>query len=307
MSSVLEYTGVTKRYKGQTALDGLTMSVPQGSIFGLIGANGAGKTTAMSIAAGLLSPDSGSVRVLGSDRFDTNHLIGKLTLLPQDSDLPPYTIVRNALIFYAQLQGLTRLDAKKSAEDVLGWTNMSDRATSSIRTLSHGMRRRVAVAQTFLGSPELIILDEPLSGLDPVEVANMRNFIASRRGSQTIIICSHNLMEIELICDEVAFLDQGRLLKQGSIDMIAGRNSRLRYTLSGTPPLDALRVALPEASDFLMEEDVLLVDYPTDLSAERVNSALIPILLDAGCGIRSIAPGTSLEEAFLEVRNKEPG
>ena len=174
MSASLVCQGVVKRYGRTCALDGMDLVVPKGSIFGLVGSNGAGKTTLMSVAAGLVRPCDGLVNVLGDGPFNPERHRGRLSLLPQDSHLPFYARISDLLSYYARLQGLTGSAVETAVKDVLEQVHLGDRARAKIRALSHGMLRRVAVAQALLGNPELIFLDEPMSGLDPAEVLNLR-------------------------------------------------------------------------------------------------------------------------------------
>jgi len=163
----LSLRGVDKAYGKTTALRGLDLDVPAGALVGLIGPNGAGKTTAFGIVGGTVRPDAGRIDVLGAGPFDPAQHAGRVGLLPQDSELNPHTPVRDLLRFFGRLQGLGRRQAEVEADRVPTLVELRERAGSKIRQLSHGMRRRVAVAQALLGSPELVLLDEPTSGLDP--------------------------------------------------------------------------------------------------------------------------------------------
>ena len=193
MTAALELSSVVKFYGRRQALAGLDLHVPAGSIFGLVGSNGAGKTTAMAVTVGLLHSSSGSISLLGEGPFDPSKHSGRVSLLPQDSRLPLHSRVEELLTFYGQLQGLSEGPLKESIDNVLDWTHLQDRRRSQVRTLSHGMMRRLTIAQAFLGHPELVLLDEPMSGLDPRESSRIRHILHRRRRMQTIIISSHNL------------------------------------------------------------------------------------------------------------------
>jgi ABC-2 type transport system ATP-binding protein len=198
------------------------------------------------------------------------------------------------------------LDARAAAAEadrLLDQVHLVDRARSPVRTLSHGMRKRLALAQCFIGVPEAVLLDEPLSGLDPREVAHMRAFIAAQRGRRAILISSHNLHEIELLCDHVAFVEKGRTTRFGPTDAIAGRLGVLVFTLApgSRPPLEALAagaagvdVAYDEAAAELTCRFDAAVHQP-----ETVNTQVLRILLDAGTGILTVARGGSLESEFI--------
>ena len=184
----LETRNLVKRYGRRRVLDGFTLAVPRGAVLGLVGANGAGKTTWMMTVAGLLRPASGTIDILGGGPFDAAVHAGRLALLPQDSELPLEATPMGLFYRFGRLQGLSAETARRSASEVLKAVNLADRAKSSIRSLSHGMRTRVRVAQCFLGNPELVLLDEPLNGLDPLEADRLRRFLRSRAGNQTRII-----------------------------------------------------------------------------------------------------------------------
>ncbi len=304
MRLALEFRAVRKKYGGRVALDGLDLQVPQGSIFGLVGSNGAGKTTAMALTVGLLRPHEGSVHVLGNGSFNPQLHAGKVTLLPQDSRLPPHGHVEELLRYYAALQGLTPAEQRENVDAMLRWTHLVDRADSQVRTLSHGMARRLAIAQAFLGQPELVLLDEPLSGLDPREAARIRSMIAERRGRQTIVISSHILTDIELLCDHVAFIEQGRLVRQTTVANATGRASLAVYTLrNGQLPLERIKSALPGCE---IEWDpamrVLSVRSMTHEHAlPQINQKVCAALFDAGVELLEIRCGSTLEQAYFEV------
>lgn len=305
----LEFQGVIKRYGRRTALNGLDLSVPAGSIFGLVGSNGAGKTTAMALAVGLLRPDGGTLDVLGQGAFHPGRHGGRVTLLPQDSRLPLHARVRELLTYYGRLQGLTGDRLARSVDDVLDWTHLRDRCDSPVRTLSHGMMRRVTIAQAFLGEPELILLDEPLSGLDPRERARIREMLRLRRGRQTLLISSHNLHELEALCDQVAFVELGRRIRQDSLDAMVRRRHSLTLVLEGplTVPGPVLNDAIPGLQwSYDSARSELTVVFPDDWTPARVNGVLLPRLLEAGCGILEIRPGSGLEREYLNATAPPP-
>ena len=221
----LETRNLVKRYGRRRVLDGFTLAVPRGAVLGLVGANGAGKTTWMMTVAGLLRPASGTIDILGGGPFNAAVHAGRLALLPQDSELPLEATPMGLFYRFGRLQGLSAEAARRSASEVLKAVNLADRAKSSIRSLSHGMRTRVRVAQCFLGNPELVLLDEPLNGLDPLEADRLRRFLRSRAGNQTIIISSHNLHDVEQLCTHVAFVENGRVTRMDTLsELTRGRS-----------------------------------------------------------------------------------
>lgn len=202
----LESRGLVKRYGHCRALDGFSLAIPRGAVLGLVGPNGAGKTTWMMSVAKLLRCEAGETVFSGS-----------IGLLPQDSELPLEMSVRSLLSGYARLQGMSAADAARAAADILERVNLLDRADASIRSLSHGMRKRVMTAQCFLGDPDLVLLDEPMNGLDPVAAERLRKVILARKDRKTTVISSHHLLDLERLCTHVAFVDAGRIRRFGSL------------------------------------------------------------------------------------------
>lgn len=303
MKAALEWRGVVKRFGRTRALDGLDLEAPAGSIMGLVGSNGAGKTTAMAIAGGMTMPDAGAAILFGDGPFDPDRHAGRLSLLPQDSELPREGRPRELLAFYGQLQGLDARTAAAEADRMLEQVHLTDRARAAVRTLSHGMRKRIMIAQCFLGAPEVVLLDEPLSGLDPREVAHMRDFIVAQRKRRTIVISSHNLHEIELLCDHVAFVEKGRAVRSGPIETITGSRGLVVFALGvgARPPEVALETAVAGASFvFDAEEGTLTCRFDADRTTpDAVNALVLRLLLDASIPILAVTQGARLESEYL--------
>lgn len=297
----LQLRGVRKRYGRAVALDGLDVVVPPGVICGLIGPNGAGKTTAFGIVGGLIRADAGEVDVLGQGTLDPYRLPGKVTLLPQDCELNPSTPVRTLLTYYGRLQGLTAKTARVAADRVLDEVALADRATSKIKQLSHGMRRRVALAQALVGEPELVLLDEPTSGLDPELVVRMRDLFALQRGKRTLVISSHNLAELEAVCDHVVFMERGRCVNAGSLAAVTNRGLLLNYELQQPIALDSVQAACEDFS-FSWDGSTLLVQASAGWDAPGINAKVVPLLLAADARLLEIRQGRSLEDAYLAGR-----
>lgn len=301
MKTALAFKGVVKKYRRITALDNLDLSVPAGSVFGLVGSNGAGKTTAMAVAVGLLQPLAGTVDLLGDGPFHPLHHGGRVAVLPQDSRLLPHARVEELLRFYGGLQGLKGAELDHGIDELLDLVHLCDRRRSTVGTLSHGMTRRLAIAQAFLGRPELILLDEPLNGLDPREAARVRDMIRARRSQQTIIISSHHLADIEILCDHVAFIEHGRLVRQGTLDGIMRRSHRVTFLLAPCAvPLDKLRAALPEVV-WETAPAALTASFTDMLTVAELNSCVLPILLQSGVPVLEIQRGSDLESEYLQA------
>jgi len=302
VSNALELQKVVKFYGRRQALASLDLQVPTGSIFGLIGSNGAGKTTSMAATVGLLKISSGNINLLNEGPFDPAKHTGRVSLLPQDSRLPLHSRVEDLLLFYGQLQGLSEGLLKESIDNVLDWVHLQDRRDSPVRTLSHGMMRRLTIAQAFLGHPELVLLDEPMSGLDPREASRIRHILLRRRGMQTIIISSHNLHELETLCDRAAFIEHGTLLRQDTMDNIIKRGHSVTFRLCPCKiPLQNLQTFLPEATFEASDDGSLLTArFCGNIDAiPEINARILEILLKSKIGIVEIRRGSDLESEYL--------
>jgi ABC-type multidrug transport system ATPase subunit len=305
-AAALRFTEVHKRFGSTQALRGLTLEVPAGTLFGLIGPNGAGKTTAFSLACGFLQPDGGEISVLGERGFDPLRLKGRVTALPQDAALGRETRCFEHLVYFGRLQGLDLPHARQDADRLLDEVGLGDRKQARAKTLSHGMLRRLAVAQALIGSPSLVLLDEPTSGLDPRHAHEIRELLRrARTAGRTVVISSHNLPELETLCEHVAFIDRGLAVAAGPTDVVTGKGQELEIELGlGPVPIEALQTAL--ASDQVSweaERRLLRVVFRpvADRQAEDVIGACLRVLLDGGARIAGVRRGASLEKKFLEM------
>jgi len=292
---------LVKRYGRRRALDGCSLVVPRGTMMGLVGANGAGKTTWMMAVAGFLRLSSGSIDLLGRGPFRAEVHSGRFAILPQDSALPLEARPGDILYRYARMQGLSPEAARRTANEMLAAVNLADRANNSIRSLSHGMRMRVRFAQCFIGSPEVVLLDEPLNGLDPIEADRIRRFLRARRGRQTIVISSHNLHDIETLCTHVAFVEKGRVTRTSTLEAITRASSRVTYTLAAEPSdMSALSAAVPGATFAWTAEthDLVCTFEAADGDVAAINRKLLPALL-AQTDVLAVSSGLSLEQAYL--------
>lgn len=298
MTAALTITGLRKSYGRVVALDGLDVSVPTGVICGFVGPNGAGKTTTFGIAAGLIQADGGEVDIMGRGPLRPEQHAGTLTMLPQDSELSPHVSLRQLLIHYARLQGLTPGEAKKAVDARLDEVALVDRAGSRIRQLSHGMRRRVAIAQALLGKPDVMLLDEPTSGLDPELVVRMREVFASHRGKRTLVVSSHNLLELEALCDHVIFIDRGRCTRSGTMAEVTEQGLVMRFLVE-TPVEMAQLQQMHPGLEMFWEGKTLMARGSGGWSAVSINGAIVPYLFHMNAGLLEIRRGQSLEDAYL--------
>lgn len=221
-STAAEAHDVTFSYGDRKALDGVSLSIPAGSVFGLLGPNGSGKSTLLSVFAGLLEPETGNVRVLGEAPSTT--LRARLGFLFQETTLDPLMTVREALSFHGRLFGLSGRTIRERGDELLETVGLSDRARDLIRTLSGGMRRRLELARAFLTKPELLLLDEPTTGLDPdSEQAVWTHLRSMNSDGVTVIAATNKVSEADRYCDGIAFVHAGSIASQGApADLKAG-------------------------------------------------------------------------------------
>lgn len=298
--SALRLHDVSKRFGRKVALDRMSFEVPTGSLCGFVGPNGAGKTTTFGVVCGYLQPDAGEVDVLGAGPFDPWALKGRLGVLPQDAELPMRHTPRELLVHMARLQGLSRREAGTQAGDKLALVNLTDRADAPIASLSHGMRRRVAVASALVGSPELVLLDEPTAGVDPVQARALREILLSLRGVATVIVSSHNLLELEQVCDHVVMVDAGRCVRAGTLSEVTGRGERLEWTLAAPlPTVAALAAALPD-HDVVCDGVELSVGAPVGADLDATTLVVLEALVAARVAVREMRRGVSLEQRFVD-------
>jgi len=305
VSDALRFEGVGKRYGRRLppALDGLACRFPQGAICGLVGPNGAGKTTAFSLVGGFLRADVGKVEVLGGP-FDPFRLKGRLGVLPQDAELGDRHTPHEILAHLARLGGLPRVVAESEADRALESVNLGGDREKRVGALSHGMRRRVAVAAALVGRPELVLLDEPTAGLDPVQAASLRKVLDARRGTCTLVVSSHDLEELERLCDWIVMIDRGRCVRQGTIAEVTGRTQVIEWTLGpGEVPMQELEAAL-EGHSLRVEDRVLVQRAPDGADLDAASVVVAGALARAGVAIRQVRRGVSLERRFLDDAGK---
>jgi ABC-type multidrug transport system ATPase subunit len=303
---------VSKRFGPKVAVEDVSLAIDRGAVYGLIGPNGAGKTTTFSMLAGYLRPSSGDVAVLGIAPTAVDRLRGKLGVLPQDAVLPANDAVGEFLVHMGRLQGLPASRAADCARAALAEVAGGDWWPQRCGRLSHGMAKRVAIAQAFLGEPELVLLDEPTAGLDPRIAWEVRQLLRSKRGRCTIVVSSHNLQELEEVCDAAAILDRGRIVAAGSMGELTAENEEVRIrvapgTASGTGPgqvpLGALRdLSLVRTLDFDETSLEIVIGFERQrFEAEDVIGQVLRVLLERQVRISGVAKGHGLEKRVMDL------
>lgn len=217
MSDPVVVDRVTKRFAGHTAVDALSLSVPSGLIYGLLGPNGAGKTTTIRILMDIYEPDEGSVRVLGTVAGGRAHS-ARIGYLPEERGLYPKMRVLDVLVFLAEAKGVSRRNARARAFEWLERLGLSDWRFRKVSELSKGMQQKVQFISTVLHDPDLVILDEPFSGLDPVNSQVLRDTVIDyRRRGKTVLFSTHIMEHAEKLCDRLCIIARGRKLIDGSL------------------------------------------------------------------------------------------
>ena len=297
---MIEVSHLSKSYGSRPAVQDLSFTVPDGQIYGLLGPNGAGKSTIMNILTGYLAPTQGEVKVAGFR-------------LPEQPPLYPEMTVQEYLDFVAELKGVKHAQRKQHVLAAARRTGLEEVLPRVIRSLSKGYRQRVGIAQALLGSPQLIILDEPTVGLDPAQVIEIRNLIRELGKSHTVILSSHILSEVQAVCQQVLILSKGRLVAVGSPEELGetlNPGSRLRATAQGEP--DTVLAAVRNVPGICKVELESAADGQITFTAESEDAAdrraaVSRALTEAGCTVLALAAeNRSLEEVFLALTEKMP-
>lgn len=309
---MIEAIGLTRYYGDFPALQDASFTIADREIVGLLGLNGAGKSTAMRILAGLLLPSAGTVRVGGIDAVaDPDALRRKIGFLPEDPPLYREMRVREFLQWCGEVKGRSRAEVKKALPEVLATCDIEHVADRVIAELSHGYKKRVGIAQAIVHRPEVVILDEPISGLDPQQIVEMRKVVRALKDFATVLISSHILSEIEQTCDRILVIHRGRLVAEGSDEELGARGERDRNVVVVVRgPLSALRAVLDGAS---FVERYELGEGTGDPRAKVMltgdhRKALVAALVAAELELRELTAASSeseLEQIFLRLTSAE--
>ncbi|AKF82131.1 ABC-type multidrug transport system, ATPase component [Myxococcus fulvus] len=296
----IELFGITKRFGPKVAVNNVSFSVPRGAVYGLIGPNGAGKTTTFSMMCGYLYPSEGTLKVMDVDPTTPGALKGRLGALPQDAVLPPGWEVGALLMYWAKLSDL---DApEREAREALEKVGLMEAWNVQTQALSHGMAKRTAMAQALMGAPPLVLLDEPTAGLDPRIAAQVRQVIKDMKGRQTVVVSSHNLQELEELCDAAAILDKGTLAQDGSMSELTGQGAEFRVQIARGTVIPPEIATLPHVTDARLEgEHVLVVRFGGQVPPEEVISRVVAHLLQSGVLILGVSRGRRLEDRVLQL------
>ncbi len=299
---VLRTTGLTKRFGQLEAVKDLDLEVRRGEVFGFLGPNGAGKSTTVGMILGLIAPTAGSIELFGR-RFDDNKWAA----------LRRIGAVVEAPAFYPYLSGWDNLEALARAiggiprariAEVLERVGLQDRAADRYGHYSMGMKQRLGIASTLLRDPELIVLDEPASGLDPAGTKEVRDLIPKlAHEGRALFLCSHLLHEVEQVCDRVAIIKEGVMLACAPVHELLAQGQTLQIKVDDPTRAAAILSDLPWINSVKRENDHLIVDAPEE-SVSRVNAALAEHGIFAS---ELVSRGVSLESVFLQLTGGESG
>ena len=301
--AAVELTSLRKVFAGTVALDGLSLSVPEGSVFGFLGPNGAGKTTTLRILAGLARPSGGSARVLGSDVADgTAQLRSLVGYLPDVPAFYKWMTGAEYLRFAGSLFSLSGAALEGRVEELLELSGLAD-VDIRIGGYSRGMKQRLGVAQALINAPELLLLDEPTSALDPMGRRDVLDMLTSLRGRTTVFFSTHILADVERVCDTVAILDHGRVVAHGPIQELTARYAERKVIVEVTDAAGELAQDVsrePWATSVLVGPTGALEITVNDMDAAR---RAIPVLVaDRHTGLcRMDAGELGLEDVFVSL------
>jgi ABC-2 type transport system ATP-binding protein len=306
---IVEIENLTKDYevgfwrkRKVRALDGLSLSVDQGEIFGFLGANGAGKTTTLKLLMRLIFPTAGNARILDHEIADIS-MHQRIGYLPENPYFYDYLTAREFLEYCAELFGYAREERRRRSEALLRRVHLDEkRWNTQLRKFSKGMLQRVGLAQAIINDPEVVFLDEPMSGLDPIGRREVRDLIASlRHEGKTVFMCSHILSDIEVLCDRVAIMKRGKLAHVGNLDELrrrAGNHDAVEVVATATD-LEAFRSQMggSEGMAVIATAAGLRIQVPDESDVDSVIAAL----RKAGGKLVSVQPvRQSLEELFVD-------
>jgi ABC-2 type transport system ATP-binding protein len=309
MNTVIETKDLSKEYGSSKfgaqkirALNNFTFTVNEGEIFGLLGPNGAGKTTLIKILLAITFPTSGTARVFGMDASD-HKWKSRTGYLPENHKFPNYLTGQQVLSFYARLSGVkSGIELNKKINEMLERLKLSQWKNTKIKKYSKGMMQKLGLAQALMNEPDLVFLDEPTDGVDPIGRKEIRDILlALKAKGKTIFLNSHLLSEVEMICDRVAILNKGDLIKEGSVDDLTKTENV--YIIETMEPIGTevkRKLLATDANAGIGETEI-----HTEAGIDKVNET-IDILRRSKINIRSVNPKTNtLEELFINVINKD--
>ncbi|GAA0359588.1 ABC transporter ATP-binding protein [Alkalibacterium iburiense] len=302
--TILEVTNVSKSFGSQKVLDGISFSVPKGSVYGFIGKNGAGKTTTMNIALGLLKADEGEITIQGQTvrygETETNKLVG---YLPDVPEFYPFLTAREYLKLCADISGMDAKEAKQKITELLEMVGLDD-SKKRIKTYSRGMKQRLGIAQALINDPVLLICDEPTSALDPVGRKQLLSILRKVKDKTTVIFSTHILSDVESICDEVAILNNGKIVTQGTLSELKSQVTSEKIAVLFEKETDAshIREIWESLSIFSeIEHSTLLLEGTTTDTKQAMALTLDWLTKESITPKKIETKEASMDDVFLEA------
>lgn len=305
---MIQVEGLTKDYGSRRAIEGLTFDAQEGEILGFLGPNGAGKTTTMRILTGYMPPSMGKATVAGFDVVDQSLEVRKrVGYMPETVPLYPDMTVFDYLKFMADLRRVA--SAEERVDELLEQLSLLDRAESYVGSLSKGMRQRVGLAQALVHNPEVLILDEPTIGLDPVQIIEVRNLIKELGKERTILLSTHILSEAQQVCNRVLIINRGRIVAEDTPERLQDRlTGARRIVLQVSADADGIQTVVNSVDGItrVVELGDGRFEFETSAGLDP-RPAVARAIVQAGYDLLEMRPvGISLEEIFLQLTRDEP-
>jgi ABC-2 type transport system ATP-binding protein len=297
--TIIKVEHLAKRFGTFEAVKDVSFSVNRGDVFGFLGPNGAGKSTTIRCLLSLITPDAGSIKLFGkSFKTDRSAILSNIGSIIEKPDFYKYLSAQKNLEIFARVSGV--VVSKKEIQEMLEFVGLGDRGKHKLGGFSHGMKQRLGIAQTLLHKPDLIILDEPTTGLDPQGIIEIRNLILRLKNEQnkTILLSSHQLSEIELIANRMVIINQGRSIVEGSVsDLLNTQELLVRIEVGNASEVaELLQKAYPESIFKINSERELEVTFVKELVPE-----LGRLLFSNNIDVHAIEPTRKLEDYFMKI------
>ncbi|WP_111671555.1 gliding motility-associated ABC transporter ATP-binding subunit GldA [Algoriphagus litoralis] len=301
----LQVSQLSKLYGTQKALDSVSFSATPGRILGFLGPNGAGKTTTMKIITGYLSADSGEVSVMGENALENpKRVSSRIGYLPENNPLYLDMYVREFLEFSGGLYGLTTAETKNRVGDLIQKTGLSPEQRKKIGQLSKGYRQRVGLARALIHDPQVLILDEPTTGLDPNQLVEIRQLIQEVASNKTVILSTHIMQEVEAICQDVVIINKGQILAASALSDLKAGTGKIELVLETEEELDLTWFEKLEKVQFGVKGKKQIVIETNEPSESR--KVLLQIIGDRGLNLSNLSQTSkNLETLFREITNSK--
>jgi lipooligosaccharide transport system ATP-binding protein len=299
LAPAVQARGLTKRFGPRLAVDGIDLDIPSGGCFGVLGPNGAGKTTTIRMITCVSPPSAGTLKVLGEDVLgDRRSIKARIGVVPQGMTLDTDLLVRENLVTFALYHQVRLAAASRRADELLEFASLTDRATSRVNDLSGGMQRRLLIARALVNDPQLVVLDEPTTGLDP----QARHFVWERlrslkRLGKTILLTTHYMDEAAQLCDQLIVVDNGRIIAAGTpAELIRATVASRVVEVHGNPSLETLRALLRSLTTDVerVGDRVLVYSHESDVVAARIRDANV-------AHTALLMRDSTLEDVFLRL------